>query len=283
VLVGGHSSDTANFGNADRSVVVNLKAGTARGDGHDSLRGIDNVDASRFDDRVIGNDGPNAFYSRAGADVFVGNGGRDFAVSAGRGARFDLGDGGDFVVAREPRRIDAGAGRDLISLWSASHVDGGPDNDIFDIARGDSDFEGGDGMDFAAFGLGFGGRRPITADLGAGTTTNGRASATFASIEGFASGEGPDVLVGSDGADVILAAGGDDSISGLDGDDRLLGESGDDAVDGGGGTDRCRAESTVNCELPAPSPPNHTFGAQRLRHSLALLARVNLKMSRVLA
>ncbi len=63
-----------------------------------------------------------------------------------------------------------------------------------------------------------------------------------------------DVLIGDGGANSLYGYTGDDVMKGLGGDDRLVGLGGADAADGGSGTDRCRAETTTNCEIILSRP-----------------------------
>jgi Ca2+-binding RTX toxin-like protein len=282
-LAGGSGSDTLDARHADRGVRIDLAAHTAVGVGKDTVSGFENVVGSRFDDRVLGTARNNAFADRRGADVFVGHGGRDFALTLGRGGRFEMGSGSDFVAARAPRLVEMGAGRDFVSLESAVSVDGGPGADLFSIEQGSSSFAGGAGDDAAIMGVFSDSARSVVADLGAGTATDGVVSATFTSIETFQSGAGDDTLTGSDGDDDLFGSTGADTLSGLGGDDRLIGQQGVDAADGGDGTDTCRAETTVDCELPPPPPPK-LFGTRSgIERRLALFARMLAKADEVLA
>jgi Ca2+-binding RTX toxin-like protein len=282
-LVGGSGFDTLDARHADRGVRIDLAAHTAVGAGDDTISGFEVVYGSRFDDRVLGTAGANAYSDRRGSDVFVGRGGRDFVSTLGRGGRFDMGSGTDFLVARAPRLVEMGGGRDFVSLWSAVFADGGPGADLFSIDQGTSSFDGGAGDDAALMGFFSGNTRPVVADLGAGTATDGVVSATFASVETFQSGAGDDTLTGSEGDDNIFSSTGADTLNGLGGDDRLIGQQGVDTADGGDGTDACRAETTVDCELPPPPPPK-LFGARSgIEHRLALFARMLAKADEVLA
>ena len=67
------------------SVNVDLKAGIAR-DGYggtDSLRGIENVNGSRFSDSLRGDDGRNIFQGLNGDDAISGEGGIDVSIYTG--------------------------------------------------------------------------------------------------------------------------------------------------------------------------------------------------------
>ena len=64
---------------------MNLRCGTAVGDGHDTLSGtIHQVFATKFSDVLIGNKRGNHLYARGGDDTVDGRGGPDY-VPCGRG------------------------------------------------------------------------------------------------------------------------------------------------------------------------------------------------------
>jgi Ca2+-binding RTX toxin-like protein len=73
---GGGNQDIASFGTSPApGVVVNLGAGTATGDGHDTLRDIDDIAGSPFDDQITGNGGLNRIDGGPGNDELSGGGG----------------------------------------------------------------------------------------------------------------------------------------------------------------------------------------------------------------
>ena len=80
-LNGGSGGDTADYSNSDGRVNISLLSGYASG-GHaagDTFDSIENLIGTRFDDRLVGNNGNNALQGMAGADVLMGNGGEDTA------------------------------------------------------------------------------------------------------------------------------------------------------------------------------------------------------------
>ncbi|MBS1895727.1 MAG: hypothetical protein JST59_30885 [Actinobacteria bacterium] len=68
---GGTSSGTSN------GVRVDLAAGTADGDGDDTLSGIEDLVGSPFADTLVGDAGPNALFGGGGIDELIGGGGGD--------------------------------------------------------------------------------------------------------------------------------------------------------------------------------------------------------------
>ena len=104
-VTGGLGVDTVKFGTA---VSVDLTAGTATGQGTDTLKGIENAFGSSGADRLRGNAAVNTFYGRGGNDALIGVGGGDKlfgnagndALNGGRGTdKCDGGADSDTAVA----------------------------------------------------------------------------------------------------------------------------------------------------------------------------------------
>ena len=76
-LSGGDGFDLVDYQWAPVSVNVNLTSGVATGYGTDTLSTIEGVIGSRFDDWLIGDEGPNFFQGGGGNDLIAGNGGVD--------------------------------------------------------------------------------------------------------------------------------------------------------------------------------------------------------------
>ncbi len=93
-------SDLVTFASALGAVTVDLVAGTATGEGNDTLVNIEDVLGSSHDDTLVGDDGPNTLDGGAGNDSLSGGGGNDdLSGSAGDdsldgGPGTDAGDGG---------------------------------------------------------------------------------------------------------------------------------------------------------------------------------------------
>ena len=77
-------------------MTVDLVAGTANGEGSDTLTGIEDVRGTFFADTLIGDAGPNQLSGGLRRDTLSGLDGDDVLIG-GRG--MDTGDGGDHVTA----------------------------------------------------------------------------------------------------------------------------------------------------------------------------------------
>lgn len=199
-LDGGLDTDTADFSSSFIGVDVDLAAGTATGQGNDTLISIENVVGAVGNDTLSGNAAANRLEGAAAQDILTGNDGNDTLIG---------GDGGDFLFGGNGNDQQFGGSGD-------DEFAGSPGNDLID---------GGSGTDILNHSLSTG---AVQVDLAQGTAS-GQGSDTLVSVEQvFGSGFG-DLLRGS--ADGELLSGGD-------GDDTLAGGFGDDTLAGGSGTDR---------------------------------------------
>lgn len=115
-LDGGEGVDIADYSQASAAVAANLAAGTATGDGSDSLAGIENLRGSAFGDVLIGDAGPNRLLGGGGDDSLSGGDGDDY-LSGGDGDDDLTGGNGNDVLAGFAGRdsLDGGPGEDTLS------------------------------------------------------------------------------------------------------------------------------------------------------------------------
>jgi Ca2+-binding RTX toxin-like protein len=100
-IVGIGSGDTVDLTSASAGVVVDLAAGTATGNGVDTLSGIGSVDGSAFDDTITGDQRRNTLNGAAGDDTILGNEGPD-TLDGGEGVdSLDGGQGDDSCLNGE--------------------------------------------------------------------------------------------------------------------------------------------------------------------------------------
>ncbi len=189
-LDGGAGIDTASYFGAPAAVIVSLAAGTASGGyGEDSLRRLENLTGSAFDDALTGDAGDNALNGMGGADILEGLGGIDSAryMLASAGVTVDLTAG----------TATGGAGRDTLS-----GIENALGSDFDDVLVGDlleNHLFGGTGADSLSGGEG---------------------------NDFLQGGAGADRMRGGVGNDALAGRGSSDELRGGAGNDRLRGEGG---------------------------------------------------------
>lgn len=123
-LAGGVDDDTVSFATSNKSVTVDLRKGTAEGDGADTLAGFENVFGSRRGDEISGDSGKNRLDGLGGPDIV--SGGKDADVLlGGTGKDLLFGQKGNDLILGGPGKdqLDGGEGEDRCK--------GGPDPDAF--------------------------------------------------------------------------------------------------------------------------------------------------------
>jgi len=138
-LDGGTGVDTADYGSVKAGVSVNLRTGTATGDGNDVLISIENVRGGSGNDTIVGDIGNNVLTGAAGNDSLDGGTGVDTAdyssatadVSINLRAGTAKGDGNDVLVSIE--NVRCGSGNDIIIGDAGNNnIDGGTGVDTVD-------------------------------------------------------------------------------------------------------------------------------------------------------
>lgn len=215
-------SDTVSFTGSARGVTVDLERGFARGMGTDTIRDVERVVASRFDDTVRGSEARNYIATGKGDDRIAGRAGPDY-LEAGGGD--DLLRGGD--------------GRDR--LFGASGADG---------------VYGGDGRDYSdlvSHGMG------VRVDLLAGTS-EGSDSEILQDVEDVKTTSRRDIVMGSEDANRIETLVGDDVVDARGGWDTIAPGWGDNTVDGGSGRDQASYEDQVVADLTQDAAVHGDYG-----------------------
>lgn len=282
-FVGGGPFDFVDFVFATNGVTVDLVAGTAVGEGNDTLTGVVGVFGSEQGDILRGNGQPNLLYGFAGDDQINGNGGGDLGFpdfyrgGSGNDTFTGSSAGVDEVVftdAQQAMTVDlqtgtaTGEGTDVLN--EIDSVTGSTFGDTLNGSSEDNGFAGGPGNDVIDgragddtvihFGSG-----PVIVDLAAGTVT-GEGNDTLAGIENVWGTSGNDSLSGDDLANYLDGGEGDDQLFGLGGSDLLDGWNGTDTLDGGDGLDRClNGESVSNCEQTTSRQKRETRAARYAR------------------
>ena len=221
-LDGGSGIDTAYFARSGKGVVVSLSAGTATGEGSDTLVAMENVIGSDFDDVIRGGTGSNRLEGGAGNDALDGGVGADTLIG---GAGTDT--------------LNGGTGAD-------SMAGGTGDDSYFADALGDVVVElTGEGNDTFRSSL----SRNLSTNveqlvLIGSADINGTGNTDANTITGntgnnvLSGAAGNDTLIGGQGNDTLLGGGDADSMTGGAGDDAYTVTLGDRTVEfAGGGTD----------------------------------------------
>ena len=237
VLDGGPGFDGVLFSTGP--ITASLAAGTATGEGNDTLRNIEGLEGTSGDDNFTGDDGTNVLDGRDGNDTLRGLGGSDLLQGD---AQFDQHPGND--------RLDGGAGDDYLQP--------SPGNDVLDGGPGRMDL-----VDFSQMPSG------VNASLATGTATGppGVGSPKFLNIEGFLGSPYADTLTGDARSNFLLGGDGNDRLAGGSGDDFLSGGAGADTFDGGPGIDYCLDGRGKGCEfsgVPAGARATAIVDAARL-------------------
>ena len=282
VLDGGTGNNTLSYKYSNAGVVVDLAAGTGSG-GYatgDTLSNFDNIEGSKFADKLTGTAGNNIFLGSGGGDAIIGNGGADtvdysssedgvnvnLATGLGTGglANGDVltgisnltgsatGDntltgssGANVLIGGAGKdRIDGGGGADTI-------IAGGGDDTVV-YRGGESLIDGGTGSNTLALAT------SVAVNLGnADQTTGDTANVTnFQNVDASALSTGVSItgsaavnlIVGGSGADTIDGGGGADIINGGAGNDRIIYRGTEATIDGGADNNTLvmRAQANVN-------------------------------------
>jgi len=243
--------DTVSYRLSSGPVAVDLAAGTASGDGDDTVvKGDDlRILGSSFDDEMRGSSARDFLDGRGGDDHLTGRGGHDVLLDGPGDDRLAGGDQADVLLSYQGRDELAGEdGPDLVIAVSrrSATVDGGRGADFVmrQFVDGTSDvLDGGtghNGLDLMP--LLEAANPTISVDRAAGTAVaQGGATATTASFSGFSSfnldGRARWDYTGTDQTDSVQVISGKLDATTLGGDDFMLGDRRDDTLDGGDGTD----------------------------------------------
>ena len=213
----------------------NISGDTNTSDLNDSIEALDGFDT------VFGLSGNDSIFGGNGDDFIVPGAGDDF-VDGGTGFDYVYWDGGPGpVVASLAKGKASGWGKDTFvnceglvgGIYDDKLVGDGGDNGLAGL-EGNDTLNGAAGLDYAYYNFA---TLPVTVDLGAGTTAGSQGVDVLISIENAMGGFGNDVLIGSNGANVLWGQDGNDTQTGNGGADQLTGEAGNDRLEGGNGAD----------------------------------------------
>ncbi|MEM8571319.1 MAG: calcium-binding protein [Pseudomonadota bacterium] len=253
-------TDTLSYRNVAQ-VLVDLEANFARGSDvfgeafQDQIFQIENIEGSRGNDILLGDEGANLILGFRGRDVANGREGNDTMIGGRGNDTFAGAEGNDELSGgRGNDQLVGGADEDLLSGGRGNDLlnGGGTEVDIIDGGIGPRDTVtyvdnfAGIFLDLATGVQGnavVGGPEPFEqADL---VTNVEDAIGSLAQDEIYGDGggnvingaAGPDQLFGRGGGDCLVGGDGNDTLEGGSGQDILFGQIGADLIRGGAGSD----------------------------------------------
>ena len=238
ILNGGAGIDLASYIEAESRVFVDLShvgQQNTLGDGLDTLIGIENLEGSRFDDILFGDNQNNVIdggavgaYGASGDDDLFGMGGDDTLLGRKGDDSLNGGSGDDLLVGGEGNdRLNGGIGNDTASYLSSNGVT----VDLSIQVVQDTQGAGLDLLQGIENLIGSGGSDVLSGDAG-----NNRLDG-FRGNDSLNGGGGDDHLIGGEGDDYLFGGTGNDQLEGGQGNDVLEGGAGQDIIDGGDGND----------------------------------------------
>lgn len=257
-LDGGDGNDTASYRTATGGVTVNLLNSTSSGAaGNDTLRNIENLRGSEFDDTLTGDMNANSIDGGAGNDTLIGGLGND---TLNGGAGIDL---VDYSTRSTSLNINLNnalnnaivSPDEVDTLIGIENIRGGSGNDTIFGDGNDNLIEGGNGNDALSGGGGndtlIGGAGNDTLDGGDGNDTLDYSTRTVGVVASLAGGTV--VIAGAanetdyiSNFEIVVGGSGNDSISGDTLNNTLLGGAGNDTISGGFGNDSLDGGTGVN-------------------------------------
>ena len=214
LLDGGYGFDTVDYSDATSAISLRWRIVNSLSEGKDTLRSVEMVIGTAFDDMMHGTQADDTFLGGAGSDELRGAEGFDSLFGESSNDFLYGGEGDDFL-------------------------DGGYGNDLLDGGLGDDEIRGGWGIDTVTYAEA---AKAVEIKLWilSSQNTQGAGFDTISSIENVMGSQFGDMLVGDFTFNTLTGLAGDDLLKGLDGNDLLWGGSGNDQLEGGNGSDVLR-------------------------------------------
>jgi Ca2+-binding RTX toxin-like protein len=266
---GADANDTVDFSDSAAGVTVDLDAGTATGDGTDTVTDCVDVQGSDFDDVIAGDDSDNDLFGGAGNDSISGGTATDDSDVIDGEAGSDW---VDYSARTDPVTVDLTKSVNTAAGNTAGACNDGPGgaNDEFvngDVAGGETDcinavenatlgtgddtfvgsqfnntvapnggqnsLDGGTGSDTIDYSVGY--TAGVTVNLAGGAASDDAVVAT--TFENVIGTEFGDSITGDSGSNTLKSRKGKDSVRGGSGDDTIKAGAGNDVARGGSGDD----------------------------------------------
>jgi Ca2+-binding RTX toxin-like protein len=296
LINGGAGSDTASYEHAAAGVNVNLELRVAQvtgGAGTDTLRSMENLRGSVFNDILTGSAGANVLDGNIGADIMSGGGGNDTYMvdnaadvvneAAGAGTDTILTSLNNFSLLPNARvnlenLTFTGLG-DFVGTGNAlaNALTGGAGNDILSGGAGNDTLDGGIGSDVMAGGIG---NDTYLVDNAADIVNESLSEGndTVNSSISYSLGLGVEnlVLIGTvaiDGAGNALV----NSLTGNAANNVLDGGGGADVMSGGGGNDTYIVDNTADVVNETVGAGTDSIQTSLTTYSLALAGLSNVE------
>ncbi len=207
----------------------NKLIGNSGDDTLDGYTGADRLEGGSGDDTIKGGVGDDSLYGNSGNDILSGGEGDDFIDGGlGEDSISFLSSSSDIkVTLRETNAQNTGDSTGIDTIYNIENVIGSAHNDTIEGDSGDNILDGGLGIDTLSFKSALSG---VNIDLGITTKQNtiGDGEDTFIGFENLIGSLKEDTLKGDSENNVIHGESADDIIYTSDGNDRLFGDSGND-------------------------------------------------------
>lgn len=252
---GGTGNDTLSYYYATQAVTANLDITTAQvtgGSGTDTLRNFENLNGSKFDDKLTGNSSANKLAGDAGKDVLNGGAGADNMAGGDGNDTYYVDNSAD--VVSEINATSSIGGIDTVYSYLSSYTLGsnvenlriiasgsanGTGNSLgntIDAGSGNNILDGGSGNDTLSY---YYASQGISINLGvtSAQATGGSGSDTIRNFEWLVGSNYNDQITGSSVGNTLYGYAGNDTLDGGSGNDTLWGGNGTDQLIGGTGAD----------------------------------------------
>jgi Ca2+-binding RTX toxin-like protein len=274
-LDGGSGTDTLSYKSASSAVTVNLGVTTVQmtgGSGDDTVRNVENLLGSAFNDNLTGSSGSNVLDGGAGNDTLDGGAGTDTLSYESRSSSVIVNLGVTTAQAIGGSEIDTAINfENLIGGSGNDTLTGSLNNNVLDGGAGNDSLDGGNGIDTLSYETALAGVS-VSLGLTAAQATGGSGTDTIKNFENLVGSTYNDILSGNADNNVLDGGAGSDTVAyqsaasgvtvnlalttaqvtggagtdtlknfenliGSGFGDTLVGTSGDNVIDGGAGSD----------------------------------------------
>ena len=226
IIDGGAGVDTVAYSGATAAVTVNLSNTAAQatgGSGSDTLKNIENLTGSAYNDTLIGNTASNTLNGGVGADRMEGGLGNDtYYVDNASDVVVEAASGGtDLVYATVSHTLAAEVENLSLQGTASINATGNALNNIIYTNAGNNIIDGGAGIDTATYANA---TSAITVNLSntAAQVTGGSGSDTLLNVENLTGSKYNDILTGNSGINVLDGGIGNDTLTGDKGNDTYI-------------------------------------------------------------